>query len=200
MGTEVIRYTQIGKEDIRFGLSTFEVVLADGRKVVLSELDLGAILNNPLLSSQILTGFTLIGAKFPATQVPSSDLNTLDDYEEFTWTPTPGGTSVCFSQIGTGVKIGKNVWAKFSVIITTIGTGSKTTLSGLPFAAADNSFGGSIYNFSGLALSVVMLAPSMAGSSISINSMTAAGTGMAANLLLTDDTVISGSVWYQASN
>jgi hypothetical protein len=35
------------------------------------------------------TGFAnLSGITFPATQVPSADANTLDDYEEGTWTPT----------------------------------------------------------------------------------------------------------------
>lgn len=51
MGTEVITYSRIGKEDIRFGRGTFEVVLADGRKVVLNEVDLGSILNTASLSS-----------------------------------------------------------------------------------------------------------------------------------------------------
>lgn len=54
ISTEVIRYTQLGEEDIRFGLGTFEVVLADGRKVVLSEVDVGAIRNDPDLSTQIV--------------------------------------------------------------------------------------------------------------------------------------------------
>lgn len=51
MGTEVITYSRIGKEDINFGIGTFEVVLADGRKVTLSKVDLGAILNTASLSS-----------------------------------------------------------------------------------------------------------------------------------------------------
>ncbi len=37
--TETIRFTPIGKEDIRFGSSSFEVTLADGRVVSLSEVD-----------------------------------------------------------------------------------------------------------------------------------------------------------------
>lgn len=51
--TEVLRYTQLGKEDIRFGTGTFQVVLADGRKVTLNEVDIGAIANDAALSSQI---------------------------------------------------------------------------------------------------------------------------------------------------
>lgn len=53
MGTEIITYSRIGKEDIRFGKGTFEVVLADGRKVTLNEVDLGSIIQDTSLSSSI---------------------------------------------------------------------------------------------------------------------------------------------------
>lgn len=55
MGTEVIRFSQLGEQDIRFGIGTFEVILADGRKVTLSEVDVGAILNAAARSTQALT-------------------------------------------------------------------------------------------------------------------------------------------------
>jgi hypothetical protein len=42
--TEVIRFTRLGKEDIRFGTSSFEVTLADGRVVTLTEVDVAALL------------------------------------------------------------------------------------------------------------------------------------------------------------
>lgn len=63
-GTEVIRYTQLGKEDIRFGLGTFEVILADGRKVTLSEVDVGAILNEAARSTQALMLVSLLTTSF----------------------------------------------------------------------------------------------------------------------------------------
>jgi hypothetical protein len=37
--TETIRYTPIGRQDIRFGTSTYEVTLADGRVVTLDEVN-----------------------------------------------------------------------------------------------------------------------------------------------------------------
>src|SRR5678815_603330 len=37
---------------------------------------------------------------FPSTQTPSSDPNTLDDYEEGTWTPSVGGTATYTTQSG----------------------------------------------------------------------------------------------------
>ena len=42
--TETIRYTPIGTEDIRFGTSSFEVTLADGRVVSLSEVNVMALI------------------------------------------------------------------------------------------------------------------------------------------------------------
>jgi len=65
--------------------------------------------------------------KFPATQSPSSDANTLDDYEEGTWTPglTFGGgsTGMSFSlQTGTYTKVGRLVCASFGFILSAKGS------------------------------------------------------------------------------
>ena len=54
-----------------------------------------------------------IGITFPATQSASSDANTLDDYEEGTFSPTVIGTSTAGTasygiQIGAYLKIGKD--------------------------------------------------------------------------------------------
>ena len=64
MGTEIIRYTLLGEEDIRFGLGTFEIVLADGRKVTLSEVNVGALLNDSNKSTQALTLVSLLTTSF----------------------------------------------------------------------------------------------------------------------------------------
>lgn len=73
--------------------------------------------------------------KFPASQNASADANTLDDYEEGTWTPSLGGTTTYFQQVGQYVKIGKQVSFTGYLEINAIGTGSTTNISGLPFAA-----------------------------------------------------------------
>jgi hypothetical protein len=51
------------------------------------------------------------GITFPATQSASADANTLDDYEEGTWTPNSTGISVvgAFSSSGLYTKIGRQV-------------------------------------------------------------------------------------------
>lgn len=64
LSTEVIRFTQLGTEDVRFGLGTFEVILADGRKVTLSEVDVGELLNDATKSTQALEIVSLLTTSF----------------------------------------------------------------------------------------------------------------------------------------
>lgn len=77
---------------------------------------------------------------FPATQVPSSDPNTLDDYEEGTWTPTMtlGGASVGLTyttQTATYTKIGRLVHIQGRVTLSAKGSSvGNVVLNGLPFA------------------------------------------------------------------
>jgi hypothetical protein len=74
------------------------------------------------------------GIHFPATQVASSDANTLDDYEEGTWTPaisfqTAGDLSVAYSvQIGRYTKIGRAVVCQFKIVTSAF---THTTASGI---------------------------------------------------------------------
>lgn len=87
---------------------------------------------------------TANGVKFPATQSPSSNANTLDDYEEGSWTPTVVGASTAGSQtyatqIGRYVKVGKVVNLTGFVQITAKGgtMAGVVNVGGLPFAAAN---------------------------------------------------------------
>jgi len=78
------------------------------------------------------------GITFPATQSASSDANTLDDYEEGTWTPsaTPeGGSLTTYSSSGRYTKVGRQVFLNGQVLLTTVGTSSGTLgVSNLPFS------------------------------------------------------------------
>jgi len=82
------------------------------------------------------------GITFPATQSASSDANTLDDYEEGTWTPvlTPtAGTITSQSCFGSYIKIGKQVTLTFKAVIT---GGTVTTISnigGFPFTSSNDN-------------------------------------------------------------
>ena len=74
---------------------------------------------------------------FPATQNASSDVHTLDDYEEGSWTPSIGGTATYNTQTGRYTKIGKLVTYECFLSIALVGTGSTTTISGLPFTSSN---------------------------------------------------------------
>jgi hypothetical protein len=77
------------------------------------------------------------GITFPATQSASTDANTLDDYEEGTWTPagvlTTAGTSASSDVVGTYTKVGRLVTVATNFTFTK-GTGTGNfSVSGLPF-------------------------------------------------------------------
>lgn len=80
------------------------------------------------------------GISFPATQSASSDANTLDDYEEGTFTPTLQGSStnptVTYSvQTGSYTKVGNTVTVFIRLQTTAVTGGSGgVRISGLPFA------------------------------------------------------------------
>ena len=80
------------------------------------------------------------GITFPATQSASTDANTLDDYEEGTWTPAQGaGLTVVgtFSSSGVYTKIGRMVYLSGTLASTTsLSALAGATISGnLPFTA-----------------------------------------------------------------
>lgn len=109
---------------------------------------------SPVFSTLInLTGGQIT---FPATQVSSADANTLDDYEEGSWTPSLGGTATYALQEGRYIKIGRSVAIWCTIAVTTIGTGSVNTISGLPYGADLNCVG-HVSNWGSLAVAVTSL-------------------------------------------
>jgi len=93
------------------------------------------------------------GIAFPATQSASTDANTLDDYEEGTWTPSQGaGLTVVgtFSSAGTYTKIGRSVtiYGRVSGSTTVAVAASNTVFcAGLPFSGGgDNVYPGVAQN------------------------------------------------------
>ena len=86
--------------------------------------------------------------------------NTLDDYEEGTWTPSVGGNASYHLQSGTFTKIGRLVHAHGVCQVNVLGTGSTTTMSGFPFASVNSggaNMSGSIGLFLYLAVNVLNL-------------------------------------------
>ena len=82
---------------------------------------------------------TFNGITFPATQVPSADANTLDDYEEGTWTPiiaSSTGSITAYTSSGRYTKIGNIVSVNGTFTITTAGTaGGYGEVNGYPFTS-----------------------------------------------------------------
>jgi hypothetical protein len=141
------------------------------------------------------------GITFPATQSASTDANTLDDYEEGTWTPTVGGTATYSNQIGSYTKIGNVVTLWGQINITSIGTGSTTRIYGIPFAS-NGSYPqpGSSGYFSTLAQPVYSLSPGVeAGSNnVKFDSQTSLSTTNSINsAVLGSSTVVQFSVTYR---
>ena len=95
----------------------------------------------------VVSGTTpsLNGVAFPASQVASADANTLDDYEEGTWTPTiigstTAGTATYSGQVASYTKIGRMVqivgyinWSSGT------GTGAAMRIAGLPFTVLSSA-------------------------------------------------------------
>ena len=83
------------------------------------------------------------GITFPATAVGASDVNTLDDYEEGSWTPTFAPSSGSFTTMTVNVqgaryvKIGQQVTVSayfFTTAVDATGASGSVSISGLPFA------------------------------------------------------------------
>jgi len=88
------------------------------------------------------------GISFPATQSASSDANTLDDYEEGTWTPTDAsGASLSFT---TGncryTKIGRVVVIQGNITYPVTVSGAVAQFANFPFASADSIYLSVIYS------------------------------------------------------
>jgi hypothetical protein len=92
--------------------------------------------------------------KFPATQNASANANTLDDYEEGTFTPTIATTGSAFSSVtyvtqsGKYTKIGDTVFISLKVSWSAASGGSgDVRIGGLPFSAGDGFTSMAMYQF-----------------------------------------------------
>jgi hypothetical protein len=145
------------------------------------------------------------GIKFPATPSLSADVNTLDDYEEGTFTPTFTATTtsptVTYNAItyGAYVKIGRLVFINLRISVATLpaaGSGN-IRISGLPFSSnATDAYGQLSIGYRG---GWTTTAPTYAYTEAAqtfLNLGTVSGGGLVAttqaNLSATVDVMISG--------
>jgi len=123
-GTGLISYV--------YGANPFIVYTNNGEALnVTSTQDVKATLGN------FVVGTSGKGIDFSATPgTGTSEL--LADYEEGTWTPSVGGNATYTAQAGYYTKIGNFVKLRFWLTINVLGTGSTTTISGMPFDPSGN--------------------------------------------------------------
>lgn len=165
--------------------TSYTYITADGRSGASGFIK--SYVNDAVVSNLTSTGLAVTGAlsatglldisaatagqiKFPATQNASSNANTLDDYEEGTWTPSQGAALTlvgAFSSAGRYTKVGRLttvngfVAGATSVAVTAAGA----MFGGLPFAS----------NYTGIDISQVgvsIIGEATSGSAISVYNLT----------------------------
>jgi Concanavalin A-like lectin/glucanases superfamily len=120
------------------GSSSVALVATNGSQTA----TLKAVASSAVSSSHIEVN---CGISFPATQVASTGANTLDDYEETSWTPTlassGGGAPTYTTRTGRAVKVGKLVTFWTRITLATAGTlaAGNLTITGLPFTAENTA-------------------------------------------------------------
>jgi hypothetical protein len=126
------------------GVSNENFTIRDGtnnRDIVVLETSSG----NATFYNRIILGG---GITFPASQNASSNANTLDDYEEGTWTPTYACSSGSFNTLtmdiisATYTKIGRQVTVRADIRTDSVNlTGASGTLqlTGLPFTVDEDA-------------------------------------------------------------
>ena len=164
----------------------------------------GGLVAGGTIASGTITTLSTNGVSFPATQSASADANTLDDYEEGTWTPSLGGNTTYNTQVGVYTKVGRVVTCEFELHINSIGTGSTTQISGLPFTSNNQTDGkgGSLGYFDTIAASLYFLNIRLdtASTTLSLGCILASTTAVnTATAIFQNNTKLRGTITYNAS-
>tara|TARA_R110002126_G_scaffold81884_2_gene201353 strand:+ start:1657 stop:2490 length:834 start_codon:yes stop_codon:yes gene_type:complete len=138
------------------------------------------------------------GITFPATQSASSNANTLDDYEEGTWTPAVTGGTLTVNA-ATYTKIGNQVLIAFDVKFTSVAAGA-ITITGLPFStggadAGIGALGGDKYSF---ASALTLTSSYFQGTTVFFFYQTSGANGVRmTDANITGDTTVRASATYK---
>lgn len=162
--------------------------------------------NSPTFTALTLSNGQIV---FPATQVPSAGANTLDDYEEGTWTPvltfiTPGDLSVVYTnQTGFYTKIGRFVQISFVVETSTF---THTTASGacqvtgLPFAPGTSVVTEGNLGWGGITkANFTHCMPQLAAASTAVT-IVACGSGQALSNVMSTDMPSGGTIRFRSAS
>ena len=208
-GGVIVTSDATGNLDIQSGGSTVVAVTASGATVTgtLAATGASTFTGTGKFATTIGVGNATpsasgSGITFPATQSASSDANTLDDYEEGTFTPSPafGGisTGMTFDTNptlgGTYVKIGRVVYIDISIPFLSNGTGTGNfTIAGLPFTPTNSTT-----NYTSLSITIGGATGTVGGinaritkNSTTISELTYSNTGT--NSYLTDTKLVDYS-------
>jgi hypothetical protein len=143
-----------------------------------------------------------VGIIFPATQVASANANSLDDYEEGTWTPVvadaaSGGNASATVLYGNYTKIGNIVTVTAACVnISTSGltAGNVAYIRGLPFASADIAAATGYFTGSAFTSAVTISAPPTVV--LGDNGQTALNLNDGSAILVSDLTSGSADIWF----
>lgn len=105
---------------------------------------------SPTISDAGIISLTSGALKWPATAISSADANTLDDYEEGTWTPALADATLNGSGEGQGYSLQKGFYQRVGNWVTFIGwltvtnkgsltAGEQANIVGLPFASSSTA-------------------------------------------------------------
>jgi hypothetical protein len=168
---------------------------------------------NPTFAALVNTGLTDISGasagqiKFPATQNPSADANTLDDYKESSWTPAVtfggGSTGITYgTQVGFATKIGRIVLVSAELVFTNKGSSTGVALiTGLPVTniASTTPCSVQINNFAAGTITTVQATVSTSATNISLSRYAAGANTALADTDFTNTSVLRVSCTYAST-
>ena len=145
-----------------------KVIGAGAAGLTLSSTDL------TVTSGDLIFGTSAKGVVLGATS--NTAANTLDDYEEGTWTPTHGGNTSYSARTGRYIKVGNKVFITGQVHINALGTGSASAITGLPFTSVTTVNGNpagtlAVNYYANLAIAVIHIAGYVTSNATTINTV-----------------------------
>lgn len=143
------------------------------------------------------------GITFPATQSASTDANTLDDYEEGTWTPAVGGdvTVTYTSRTGNYTKIGNRVVVYFEIRLASISGSGSARVTGLPITPSgqDGDIGAVQIASGGVGFTSAFSAAFNGDTGLYLYTQGATGRAGWTSTQLTSSTIFSGTIVYKTA-